>query len=382
MAAPPRSPSVRAPGRGASLAIRALGLASPLGGLVPAAAAFRAGMARPFPAPDELTMAVGDDAPSPISVHALGQATFGFQGMGRLVALLAEAVGDLCTRLDLPALGKDVGTFVAMPDPAERADAFGVDPEDLPEDEGARATAAALDLLARTGEALGLDLVRGAPVQGFAGGQCAFARACAGAAASIGSQQLRGALVIAVDSMTDPVWLAELGEEGRLKIGDNPVGFAPGEGAVIAYLTSARDQGAPALGLVDAMAFGSDDWRYGDQGGPDGGALTAAAADVLSAAPTVGPPALIADNDGETWRAHELALTILRLRTQDARFAEAVIWSPAISFGNLGACAGGMALALAIRAFDRRYAPGPSFLLLSSEEQGARAVLSVGAGQS
>src|SRR5512138_3789271 len=79
----------------AALWVKAVGLASPLGGAVQAAAAFRAGIAHPNPAPDVEVMFPGDEEPQAVSVHALPSATFGFSGVGRLVALLAEALVDL-----------------------------------------------------------------------------------------------------------------------------------------------------------------------------------------------------------------------------------------------------------------------------------------------
>ncbi|HEX7500221.1 MAG TPA: hypothetical protein VF524_07930, partial [Polyangia bacterium] len=72
--------------------------------------------------------------------------------------------------------------------------------------------------------------------------------------------------MISVDSLADPIWLEALGEAGRLKNGDNPVGFTPGEAAVVAYVTSTENLRIPAIGIVNAIAFGNDSWKYGDQG--------------------------------------------------------------------------------------------------------------------
>src|SRR5216683_5967150 len=101
------------------LPLNAIGVASSMGGLVQTAAAFRAGLSRPIPAPDLHIMFPGDHEAEPISSCIVPSAA-AFQGVGRLVALLAAAFADLALRADSRSFRPDVGLFLALPDPAAR----------------------------------------------------------------------------------------------------------------------------------------------------------------------------------------------------------------------------------------------------------------------
>ena len=68
---------------------------------------------------------------------------------------------------------------------------------------------------------------------------------------------------------------------------------------------------------------------------------------------------------------------VVRLVAQSPRFAEPVLWYPAASFGDTGAASGAVALCMAIRAFERGYAPAQTATIISSADGSNRAAVRV-----
>lgn len=339
--------------------IHDMGMASPLGHLVQACAALRAGLASPSAAPDVELMFPGDDAPGPLHVNALPGATYGFDGAGRLAALLAEALADLGARVDLSRLEPDTGLFVAMPDPGARG-AY------LPVPEGAGPADVQAELARRlvtpAAEAVRAPGLAQLPRVGVGGGHAAFARALGAAAEALSARALRAALVCAVDSLVGASTLRALLEDGRVKTDENPTGFVPGEAAVAMLVSPRPSSSGPAIGVgppvvaVDGSAPDS----------PSDGRTLAAC--VRQAAADGAAPVLVLDHDGEAWRAAEYGM--LRHRLVEARHAaaDAPAWFPAIGLGNTGAASGAVGTCVAARALTRGYAPAPSFVVASSTE--------------
>ncbi len=361
--------------------VKAMGLASSLGPLIPASAAFRAGVARPSPAPDFDHFVQGEEEPGTVAIHALPAATFGFFGVGRLIALLADALADLGTREDLNALAPETGLYVALPDPQERGFTTGKD--SFPEDP---------DTAAERVEALGVKVVRGAfdtlripwrgaPARLFHGGNAAFALALAAAGEDLRNRRVRGALVCAVDSLASSATLNLLREEGRLKTQDNPTGLIPGEAAVALLLTTpVRSQGDEKERPVflQAVTLGKDSHPPEGDSPTDAKPLASCIVSALGPLPAQAqPPVLITDHDGQHHRAHEWGMLQLQLTSSDRRLGACPAWMPAQSFGHTGAASGGMGAAIAFRAIQRGYAPSPSLLVLSSSDSGERAAIHV-----
>ncbi len=355
-----------------ALSVKAIGLATSLGGWVQASAACRAGLARPAPAPDVEVMSPGDEAPEPVHAHGLLSATFGFSGAGRLVALLAEALVDLRARADLGALEPDTLVVLALPDPGARGVGLELFPEhdEFPDPERARTLAERIVSLA--GPVAGLSIPRG-PVQVVSGEHAAFAAALTAAEAALAARRARAALVCAVDSLASPEALERFMGEERVKTGEVPTGFAPGEAAA-AFLVEPDRGGGARLGPIatarEPVAFGTD--RVAD-----GRALADC---VVRASGAPAPGLWITDEDGETHRARELGCARVLLMSKGEALAETPTWTPAMSFGNTGAASGALGAALAVRGLERGYAGAGPVLVLSSEDGGARAAVRVEAG--
>jgi 3-oxoacyl-[acyl-carrier-protein] synthase I len=364
--------------------VKALGLASPLGGLVQASAAFRAGIARPAPSPDAEVMFPGDEQPQPVQVHALAAATFGFTGVGRLAALLTEALADL------PAVpgfwaAPGAGLFLALPDPPERGfvlsgggdedEDYWLDDEDP---EGAQARVDALGKRVLSAAARATTFALGTMASRFVGGgHVAFATALALARDEILARRMGSALVCAVDSLASEATVANLLEHGRVKTEATPTGFVPGEAAVVLLLESLPGRSVqltgPLVRLANVAAATGD--RPAMSETPSDARLLAACFEraLGSLAPEEAAPLVVSDHDGEVWRAHELGSMRVRLAARDRRLADTPIWYPATSFGHTGTASGGVGLALAYRALRRGHSPAPRAVILSSADSGARA---------
>ena len=360
--------------------VKAVGMVSSLGGLLQAAAAYRAGMSRPSDAPDFELFLKGDEAPSRVTVHAAGTATLGFSGVGRLVALLVEALGDLGSREALGALGAGAGLYLVLPDPEARGFTTSKEPDGEDPDAVSERIALLADRLVKGAwQALGLPGWRG-PVRTFHAGNAAFAQALAAAEEDLRGRKVESALLCAVDSLLSLETLELLNREQRLKTPGRPTGLMAGEAAVALVLTR-EPPSEPAMTVV-RVAEARDATPLDAEQPPDGEAL---ARQVLAAlgplAPDAPVPLLVSDHDGQYVRAYEWGMLRVRLRDRDARFERCAVWMPAKSFGHTGVASGAVATALAFRALQRGYAPAPSILVLSSADAGERAVVHLAAAR-
>jgi hypothetical protein len=331
-------------------------------------------MAWPSAAPDFELFLKGDEEPSAISVHAAGTVTLGFSGVGRLVALLAEALVDLGAREDLKALGAGAGLYLVLPDPEARGFTTSKEPdEEDPDAVSERISLLADRLVKGTWQALGLPAWRG-PVRTFHAGNVAFAQAVATAEEDLRGRRVETALVCAVDSLLSSETLELLNQQRRLKTPGRPTGLMAGEAAVALVLT--REPPAEPCMTVVRVTEEREAQSLDAEQPPDGQVLARQVLAALGPLPADAPvPLLVSDHDGQYARAYEWGMLQVRLRDRDARFERCPVWMPAKGFGNTGVASGAVATALAFRAQQRGHAPAPSILVLSSADAGERAVI-------
>ena len=353
--------------------ITALGMSSPLGGVIQACAAHRAGISRVAPSRDLVCGASGDSDPQPLPVLEASGVTFGLRGVGRLVALLGDAFADLAPAADLPRLVADLPVFLAVPDPMAR----GIPVEqELWQDVSAKAAALGERVLEQTFENLGLQRGR-QPWHFFGGGHAAFPAAMAAASRGLQQRDFPACLVAAVDSLVIPEVMEAMLAEGWLKTPDTPVGFIPGEAAVACCLTAPRSgEGLKPVALLRGVTLGHEPRAEHPDLAPLGHALTQCLRSALrdAAAPT-DRLLLVSDHDGEQRRAMELGGLQVALRGQGAGSGGLSVWLPATGFGNTGAASGAVGLCVAVRGILRNYAPAPVVAVLSASDGPERAAL-------
>ncbi|WP_163782539.1 hypothetical protein [Myxococcus vastator] len=356
--------------------VEALGMASCLGPVIPACAAFRANLPRPSPSPDVDVAHPGDEEPRPVTVCALPVATFGFSGVGRLVALACEVLKDVGARVDLRVLGPETGVYLSLPDPWERG-------LDLGEPEGTetlRMDALGRRVLEASLRNMGLEW--SGPRRFFGGGHVAFARALHAAQAALRSGGLRSCLVMGVDCLIEAPTLHALADGRRLKTPEQPVGLIPGE-AGAALLLSTGGPAQPPRGEVQvvlhAVRLGEEPHPRGADRPSDGRALAACAEAVLAAAGALrARPLLVSDHNGEEGRAREWGMVLLHLRTLDASLEGLQTWYPSSGFGDVGAAMGAVGACVAVRGLQRGYAPSTVSLVFASADDSGRGAILVG----
>ena len=207
----------------------------------------------------------------------------------------------------------------------------------------------------------------------YSSGQCGVAEATARAVAELNGGQVEWALVGAVDSMVEEGTLQWLIDTGRLKLEGMPAGLRPGEAAgffvlerrernrlaTVAGVHQAVEEatllsGRPPLGIGLAKCLG-----------------TAIAAKAVAARPIW----VLADQNGEPYRAAEWGLALNRLLPKAREWNDVTVWYPSASFGDTGAASGMMAVCAAVQAFARGYAPSDNAFVVTSSDDKERATI-------
>jgi len=356
--------------------VEALGMASCLGPVIPACAAFRANLLRPSPSPDVDVARPGDEAPRPVTICALPVATFGFSGVGRLVALACEVLKDVGARVDLRTLGPESGVYLALPDPRER----GLDLGEPDATEVLRVEALGRRVLEASLRSMGLEW--SGPRRFFGGGHVAFAKALHAAQVALRNGGLRSCLVMGVDCLVEEPTLHALADGRRLKTPEHPVGLTPGEAGAALLLTtegpaqSSRDE--PQV-VLHAVRLGEEPHPRGSDRPSDGRALAACAEAVLAAAGALrARPLLVSDHNGEEAKAREWGMVLLHLRGLDASLGGLQAWYPSIGFGDVGAAMGAVSACVAVRGLQRGYAPSSVSLVFASADDSGRGAVLIG----
>lgn len=346
----------------ASLAITSLGMVSSAGrDVATACAAIRAGMSRPQDV-DSLPLLDEDTCEeSNLSAHPVLGFSEGFVLAGCWIRLALAALDDLADYGRLPSpedhgFWQRTGLLVAVPVLPEKRFGEGGD------DRVALRESYLLPLVGLWGRPLApgaLGLVEG--------GNAAALIALKQASADLAGHVIDRAIILAADSYLDDLSLDWLRATRRLKTPDNPVGLAPGEAAACVLVERsdvARGRGARLEGLVRAAAVGREPKAFvqGEMSLGETLAPLMRACIEQTGRPLPLRGQLIADLNGEPWRAQQLGAALTKT---SAALAVAGVACPATSLGDTGAASGAVALCCAIRALVRGYSAGPVLTLSS-----------------
>ena len=205
--------------------------------------------------------------------------------------------------------------------------------------------------------------------QVFPNGRAAGLLALEAAMRCLTERRAEHVVVGSADTHLDLALLAELDAEQRL-LGERVMdGFVPGEGAafVLLHAPAKPGRGGPAAIAVLSAASAQDaGHRYGDQPAKGEG-LANALESMLEGLKT--PPDLVrttfAGINGESFGAK--AWGVARLRHAALFDPDADIAHPADCFGDPGAAAGMLLLALAADMLDNEHKPGPALVWAASD---------------
>lgn len=350
--------------------VTALGAVTSVGmDAVTTCASIRAGLSRPATLDEHEVLDLEEHAPVGLTAHPVAGVTLGFSGVGRWLQLAGLAVEDLCRSAQLPGAAQHSfwsSTRLHLVVPVLDGQRFPLDP--LCASEPALVASLVAPLLARVAGcfAPSRTTVR-------AHGRTDAFTAMRDAEAEFSRGESERAVILAVDSLIDPPSLEWLGERGRLKEDENPVGLIPGEGAICFMIEApraARLRGAPALARVVAVATDSEPRAFlaGERSLGEALARTVEAVLAAAAVPLPYIAETLADLNGEPWRAEEYGHAQVRVRPN--RWASEAVEVPAASVGDIGAGMTALQVVLACRSLVRGYADGDHVLLTASDEYG------------
>lgn len=372
--------------------IHALGMVSSLGlDWRTACAAARAGLRRVVPLDGLETSSDVDGEDEETSGHAVSLLTHGFEGDARLLQLLAGSLRDLlCDAPELLLADAGIPYFLVLP-PRDRTrsclaladrghgatagDSVGADVGE----ERAAPPDFVVDRARLLERVTGQAGIEGVPILAgvWEDDEVSALVALDAAARAMDSGSLRGAVVLAADSLLSADVVAWLVQTGRLKSSGMPVGLEPGEASVALWLDKSASTGVE-IGGVD---FGLEPQALADAfpGTGDGTARTLLA--LAERFGLVDRPTLwlMSDHNGETYRANDLALAMVRARSSCPAFGVATVDYPALNFGEVGVVRPLVALCLVAAALERGWAPRRECIVLAVGTSSRRAAAFVAA---
>lgn len=356
----------------------------------------RAGLNR-FRIHDHISvMAPGDSEPGPISIASVAYNLDGYQGLARVVKMLDHAWQDLLDNTCRQRPGSDALVLMALPDPIEREFDFdyatdvqdAVDLDDTNSHRAIRRQTYCDLITSRLYDALWkkhqLDL-KPLALQVVFGDRVAFARILEKAGALLDQGHITECYLMVHDSLIGDSMLDTLWQQGQLKTADNPVGFIPGEGAAVIWLTKAgRHKSAfktqlsvtmdrssfAAYSPVNNEALLSDEERVSWHGHKMLKILAPLLGDIKK---QTSPRQLLIDINGQENRACEFGNLQVLLKKDNPRAQHLEPIIPALGFGETGAMAGAYAFACILASAHRVYAKSRNFIILLSERDGRRA---------
>lgn len=349
------------------IGISAMGLATSVGhNAADSCASIRAGLQRPCPVPGFEVLDGDEQEAVALTARPMAGVTDGFEGIGRWVVMAVAAARDLGSAPGLDAgsraFWEGTAFCAVLPEPDDRR--FD---SDLP---WARDPARSLVVSLQENLRWPIDAAKLVSLRTAHAG---LAHAIESAKPRLAQGQFQRLVICAVDTYVDAASLEWLLEEDRLKLDEQPFGVIPGEAAAWLVLetdSAARARGGSLLAEVAAAAFVPGKHGFRTQQPMLGESLHEAVARALAAC---GEPALtglvLADLNGEPWRAHELGSAQQRLGAK-LPSSQAQWLLPASSLGETGAASASVATCVAVASWQRRYGPRATAAVLSTSEAG------------
>lgn len=322
--------------------------------------------------------------------HEVPELGFGCRGLAKILALAGGALADLfqrrpLSRVELARSGVFVNLADRYAEDVRAAGAEHVDEEDAaeapprPSKRWAEETREFLPrLLARCGVTVPHE-----QQTLYHGGHAGIAAAARDAVQRILNGAIDRCLVGGVESRVEPQFLEIADALDLLKTNENPVGFIPGEAAAF-FLLERCESAAPAAlrpqaWLTSAVQAVEKRTQFSEEPPLGQGLEQAIRAACQGSGSGHGPPAfLLGDLNGLERRAWDWGHALVRLRPA-VDLGHLPLWLPALSFGETGAATGALAVCLAVRAFERGYAPGGHALVWLASENGARGAITLAA---
>lgn len=374
----------------AMIAVTGVGMVSSIGpDVVTSCAAARAGLIRL----SELDLEVVDEETLenvPLVGHTVRGLSDGFEGLGRLISLGAVALKDLLTYSGLqPQDRTRKAFFLHLPDDYyDRMHFKGNVLNDIG-DSGLQEKVALLrqeevlgrrehiqkSLMPRLLELCGLAIPEQARFYSF-GGPAGFVGALGTASELLRTGGVQQCILGGIDSYVQREMVEMLYGLGLVRTPQNTEGFFPGEAAafvLLERLDAAGARGARVEGLLRSPFSAKEPFDRFSEEAPLGRALSQVMTSVLESINGQKEELALAigNLNGDAYRAKDFGNALLRMRA--AGFpADFHLWTPAMSFGEVGAATGPISICLGIRALQRGYAPSQHILIWHASDSGER----------
>ena len=373
---------------GSDVAIVAAGMVSALGfDWRHACAAARAGIRRASAIDGHEALSAIDGEQEPVTGHACGFVTEGFEGSARLLGLLAAGLADLLAHLpELAHCGSETG-FVLVLGPRQRtaggaallehpapaaAPAFAAtDSDDVAPPVIDTDRAALLELAAQSAGFESRPLL----LRCWEDDDTSVVVALEAARRWIVEGRYAQIVVIAADSLLEPDCVAWLENTGRLKASGMPAGLEPGEACAALVLAAASAARGSPLGWLVGTAFAVEEATLLEGGSSTGSGTATLLRELAVRSPWAQhePAWIVSDHNGEPYRANDLALALARASTAATGLGQARLEYPALHFGDTGAARTLVGACTVLAAFERGYAPAPLSCLVATSDGGRRA---------
>jgi len=305
-----------------------------------------------------------------LSVHAAPMITEGFADVARFARLADAALADLTQRTDIPDDGK-TGICIALPSGAplrqlelarlaERGEGPPQPPNSLEADVRIEALQMGLVETIRRFTEVSLHPSPGVTLFEDEAGFGALLRI---AARALQGSTISRCLVGGIHSPLDPRTIMALQHAGILLTPENTAGAMPGEAAAFLLVERADSsgEGLTIHGLAQATGI---PFVPGEPERPAGVALSTCLA-ATRAASASSVDLLFTSLNGTAHRAFDWGCAQVRLGA-DGPFEPETI-HPAMSFGDIGAATGPMAVCLADHAYQRGRLPSSTAVVLTSD---------------
>ena len=308
--------------------------------------------------------AVDGDA-EPISAHVSDLYTRGFEGDVRLMRLAQGGLVDLLAHMTQTDWTKHRVRFYLSLPAEDRTTSESAETDGGAETRGLERA----QRIARRAAALAHwptpVEVAAAGVSGHTGALEALQRAVE----DLHAGQVDTAVLLAVDSLVDVPVLKWLQAADRLKCDGVPDGLQPGEAAAAIALSGSAPSAGEARNATQVLSVHlSEEPRNLLAAIPARGEMLSSVVARAWQEATSSTAWVILDGNGEIFRAMDWGHALVRLRSIDEAFATPVVWYPAMSFGDTGAASALIGMCMAVRAWERGYAPGDSAIIASASD--------------
>ncbi|MDA8137276.1 MAG: hypothetical protein M0036_01380 [Desulfobacteraceae bacterium] len=352
-----------------SLGITSIGLISSVGrDAATSCASIRAGISRIGPVEHFPVLDMDSQNARPLSGHPIRGLTDGYSALARWLVLSRLAFLDLVAFGALPSNGdtafwQNTGLVVVLPvlDDDRLEYAAHCHPENID-------ATFVQPLLERLGYPL-----RRQNIELLAQGRTGILQALMKADGDFKSRRFARCILLAVDAYLDGSTLGWLAEADRLKTEERETGLMPGEAAaavMVEPLSSAKSQGAKSLATICHAVHAEEIAPFLSDTPNHGKSLSTTIKAVLKhpniTAPFKGD--IIADLNGENWRAYEFGAAVSRLPREILGDYQLVL--PCTSVGDTGAASTALQLVIGARALQRGYASSHFCLIACSSLDG------------